>query len=123
MCTHHDDQSQQNLPCLHCQPHTYIRMVQHMIERCIILRMTRDECVKALDHHASIQPLVTLTSFQEIEVNIVTKNVTNVSVLFAVWRGLQRENKDFFETYGHFVSPRPFLSGYVRRSPRFARRI
>ncbi|KAJ0229119.1 Transmembrane protein [Hirschfeldia incana] len=101
MCTYHDDQSQQNLPCLHCQPHTYIRMVQHMIERCIILRMTRDECVKALDHHASILPLVTLT----------------------VWRGLQRENKDFFETYGNFVSPRPFLSGYVRRSPRFARRI
>ncbi|KAH0877143.1 hypothetical protein HID58_064537 [Brassica napus] len=77
MCTHHDDQSQQNLPCLHCQPHTYIRMVQHMIERCIILRMTRDECVKALDHHASILPLVTLT----------------------IWRGLQRENKDFFETW------------------------
>ncbi|KAL1222816.1 hypothetical protein V5N11_022124 [Cardamine amara subsp. amara] len=101
MCTQHDE-TQHNLPCLYCQPHTYIRMVQHMIERCILLRMTRDECVKALDHHASIQPLVTLT----------------------VWRGLQRENKDFFETYGHFVSPpRPFLSGYVRRSPRFARRI
>ncbi|ESQ35791.1 hypothetical protein EUTSA_v10009171mg [Eutrema salsugineum] len=101
MCIHLDDQSQHKLPCLHCQPHSYIRMVQHMIERCILLRMTRDECVKALDHHASILPLVTLT----------------------VWRGLQRENKDFFEMYGHFVSPRPFLSGYVRRSRRFARRI
>ncbi|CAH8355976.1 unnamed protein product [Eruca vesicaria subsp. sativa] len=101
MCNHHDDQSQDNLPCLHCQPHSYIHMVQHMIERCILLRMTRDECVKALDHHANILPVVTLT----------------------VWRGLQRENKDFFETYGHFVSPRPLLSGYVRRSPRIARRI
>lgn len=28
MCTHHDDQSQYNLPCLHCQPHSYIRMVR-----------------------------------------------------------------------------------------------
>ncbi|KAJ4915497.1 hypothetical protein Rs2_01047 [Raphanus sativus] len=101
MCTHHDDQSQYNLPCLHCQPHSYIRMVQNMIERCILLRMTRDECIKALDQHASILPLVTLT----------------------IWRGLQRENKDFFETYGNFVSPRPCLSGYVRRSPRLARRI
>ncbi|KAF8111036.1 hypothetical protein N665_0076s0041 [Sinapis alba] len=100
MCTHHEDQSQHNLPCLHCHPHTYIRMVQHMIERCMLLRMTRDECVKALDQHASILPLVTLT----------------------VWRGLQKENKDFFEAYGHFFSPRPLSSGYVRRSPRFARR-
>ncbi|XP_010491716.1 PREDICTED: uncharacterized protein LOC104769248 [Camelina sativa] len=100
MCTHRDE-SQHNLPCLHCQPHTYIRMVQHMIERCILLRMTRDDCVKALDHHASILPVVTLT----------------------VWRGLQRENKDFFETYEHFLSPRLFLSGHVRRSPRLARKI
>ncbi|CAN6901684.1 unnamed protein product [Brassica oleracea] len=102
MCTtHHDDQpQQQNLPCLHCDPHSYIHMVQHMIERCIILRMSRDECVQALDHHATIPPLVTLT----------------------VWRGLERENKDFFETYEHSFSPEPFSSGYVRRSPRLARR-
>ncbi|KAL0794555.1 hypothetical protein Bca101_065932 [Brassica carinata] len=57
MCTLHDEQSPHKLPCLHCQPHSYIRMVQHMIERCILLRMTRDECIKALDHHASILPL------------------------------------------------------------------
>ncbi|XP_013711092.2 uncharacterized protein LOC106415032 isoform X1 [Brassica napus] len=90
MCTtHHDDQpQQQNLPCLHCDPHSYIHMVQHMIERCIILRMSRDECVQALDHHATIPPLVTLT----------------------VWRGLERENKDFFETYEHSFSPEPFSS-------------
>ncbi|KAF2591097.1 hypothetical protein F2Q70_00039931 [Brassica cretica] len=90
MCTtHHDDQpQQQNLPCLHCDPHSYIHMVQHMIERCIILRMSRDECVQALDHHATIPPLVTLT----------------------VWRGLERENKDFFETYEHSFSAEPFSS-------------
>ncbi|CAN8311934.1 unnamed protein product [Cochlearia groenlandica] len=89
MCNHlHDESLQHNqLPCLHCQPHSYIRIVQHMIEICIMLNMTREECVKALDHHANILPLVTLT----------------------VWRGLQRENKDFFETYAHFLSQRPFL--------------
>ncbi|CAH8338836.1 unnamed protein product [Eruca vesicaria subsp. sativa] len=88
MCTsHHDDISQHKLPCLHCDPHSYIHMVQNMIERCIILRMSRDECVKALDRHASILPLVTLT----------------------VWRGLERENKEFFETYEHSLSPEPFL--------------
>ncbi|KAL0697578.1 hypothetical protein Bca4012_053700 [Brassica carinata] len=93
MCTtHHDDQSQHNLPCLHCDPHSYIRMIQHLIERCIILRMSRDECVKALDRHASILPPVTLT----------------------VWRGLERENKDFFEAYEHsFSPPEPFSSGYI----------
>lgn len=32
-----------------------------MIERCLILRMSQDECVEALARHARIQPLVTLT--------------------------------------------------------------
>lgn len=35
--------------------------VQHLIERCLLLHMSRDECVKALAHHANIRPLVTLT--------------------------------------------------------------
>ncbi|KAF3784458.1 hypothetical protein EJ110_NYTH30101 [Nymphaea thermarum] len=48
-------------PCLCCQPHSYIRMVQHLIERCLILRMGRDDCVQALARHAGIEPLVTLT--------------------------------------------------------------
>lgn len=43
---------------------------------------------------------------------LLGKCATQIICVFfpAVWRGLQRENKDFFETYGHFVSPRPFLS-------------
>ncbi|KAF3784960.1 hypothetical protein EJ110_NYTH24943 [Nymphaea thermarum] len=35
--------------------------VQHLIERCLILRMGRDDCVEALAQHANIEPLVTLT--------------------------------------------------------------
>ncbi|KAK4598021.1 hypothetical protein RGQ29_015508 [Quercus rubra] len=48
-------------PCLHCHPHSYIRMVQHLIERCLLLHMNRDQCIKALAEHASIRPLITLT--------------------------------------------------------------
>ncbi|KAF8040793.1 hypothetical protein BT93_B2886 [Corymbia citriodora subsp. variegata] len=50
-----------HLPCLHCHPHSYIRLVQHLIERCLLLRMTRDQCIKALSCHAGIHPIVTFT--------------------------------------------------------------
>ncbi|KAK9188908.1 hypothetical protein WN944_020313 [Citrus x changshan-huyou] len=62
--------------------------VQHLIERCLLLHMSRDQCIKALAEHAGIRPLVTLT----------------------VWRELQKENKDFFRAYFHSISPRPFMS-------------
>ncbi|KAI9169034.1 hypothetical protein LWI28_005816 [Acer negundo] len=89
-------------PCFHCHPHTYIRMVQHLIERCLLLHMSQDQCIKALADHASIRPLVTLT----------------------VWRELQKENKDFFRSYFHAISPyRPFItSRHIQRAPRFTRR-
>jgi len=31
MCTHADESQHNNLPCLHCQPHSYIRMVHNYI--------------------------------------------------------------------------------------------
>ncbi|KAG6426440.1 hypothetical protein SASPL_110663 [Salvia splendens] len=79
-----------SFPCLNCQPHTYIRMlqVQNMIERCLLFRMDRDECVKALAEHARIRPLVTLT----------------------VWKELLKENKDFFQAYFQSLSLRPYSS-------------
>ncbi|KAG9449869.1 hypothetical protein H6P81_009834 [Aristolochia fimbriata] len=64
-------------PCLHCHPHAYIRLVQHLIERCLLLGMNRDDCVVALEQHARIHPLITLT----------------------VWRELLRENRSFFKAY------------------------
>ncbi|XP_031500802.1 uncharacterized protein LOC116264616 isoform X4 [Nymphaea colorata] len=70
-------------PCLCCQPRSYIRMVQHLIERCLILRMARDDCVQALARHAGIEPLVTLT----------------------VWNELMKANKEFFQTYNSESSP------------------
>ncbi|XP_042497185.1 uncharacterized protein LOC122076001 isoform X2 [Macadamia integrifolia] len=55
MCHNH------HFPCLCCHPNDYIRMVQHLIERCLLLRMSRDDCIEALAEHASIRPLITLT--------------------------------------------------------------
>ncbi|XP_020257489.1 uncharacterized protein LOC109834013 [Asparagus officinalis] len=72
-----------HVPCLHCHPQSYIRMVQHLIERCLLLRMSQDGCVKALAERASIEPLITLT----------------------VWRELVKENRGFFHTYSRQISP------------------
>ncbi|XP_074274441.1 uncharacterized protein LOC141598636 [Silene latifolia] len=87
-------------PCLHCHPHSYIRMVQHLIERCLLLRMDRDECIKALEDHAKIRPLVTLT----------------------VWRELLRENRGFFRAYFHHGYSRPIMRSRVHQPRRFTRR-
>ncbi|KAF8392731.1 hypothetical protein HHK36_023080 [Tetracentron sinense] len=63
--------------CLQCRPSEYIRLVQHLIEECLIFHMDRDECVRALENRASIQPAVTL----------------------AVWKELLKENPEFFSAY------------------------
>ncbi|KAH6801943.1 transmembrane protein [Perilla frutescens var. frutescens] len=81
---------QHPFPCLHCHPRTYIRMVQNLIERCLLLRMDREQCVKALADRAGIMPLVTLT----------------------VWKELLKENKDFFHSY--FRSIYPTIQGHTR---------
>ncbi|GLU02070.1 hypothetical protein SLE2022_193400 [Rubroshorea leprosula] len=39
--------------------------VQHMIERCLLLHMSRDDCVMALAKHARIEPVITLTGMQQ----------------------------------------------------------
>ncbi|XP_052195578.1 uncharacterized protein LOC127803416 [Diospyros lotus] len=75
------------VPCLHCHPHTYIRMVQHLIERCLLFHMTRDDCITALAKHARIHPLVTIT----------------------VWEGLLKENMGFFQAYHQAISLRRHL--------------
>ncbi|BAT74691.1 hypothetical protein VIGAN_01241100 [Vigna angularis var. angularis] len=49
------------LPCLYCHPHSYIRMVQNLIERCMLFHMSQEQCIRALAEHAGIKPLVTVT--------------------------------------------------------------
>ncbi|XP_058088522.1 uncharacterized protein LOC131235373 isoform X2 [Magnolia sinica] len=89
-----------HLPCLYCHPQSYIRMVQHLIERCLLLHMSRDDCIEALAEHASIRPLVTLT----------------------VWRELLKENRGFFKAYFQALSTRPFTYRPAQRVSRFRRR-
>ncbi|KAK7273105.1 hypothetical protein RIF29_14151 [Crotalaria pallida] len=56
---------------------SYIHMVQHLIEKCLIFHMTKEECMEALSKHANIKPVITST----------------------VWSELEKENKEFFEAY------------------------
>ncbi|XP_020207183.1 uncharacterized protein LOC109792202 [Cajanus cajan] len=58
-------------------PASYIHMVQHLIEKCLIFHMTKEECMEALSKHANINPIITST----------------------VWNELEKENKEFFEPY------------------------
>lgn len=55
----------------------YVRMVQYLIEKCLVFHMDRLECADALFKHANIQPVITTT----------------------VWKELEKENRDFFNTY------------------------
>ncbi|KAG4921352.1 hypothetical protein AAZX31_18G129600 [Glycine max] len=97
----HDHSLQYPLPCLYCHPYSYIRMVQNLIERCILFHMSQDQCVRALAEHAGIKPLVTVT----------------------VWKELQKENKEFFRAYLQVTTPRPlFMSRCFQRRPNLARR-
>ncbi|KAL3523766.1 hypothetical protein ACH5RR_016600 [Cinchona calisaya] len=56
---------------------SYIHMVQHLIEKCLIFNMSKEECMEALSKHANIEAVITST----------------------VWNELEKENKEFFEAY------------------------
>uniref|UniRef100_A0ACD5U1X8 Uncharacterized protein n=1 Tax=Avena sativa TaxID=4498 RepID=A0ACD5U1X8_AVESA len=56
---------------------SYIRMVHHLIEKCICFSLSKEECMEALEKHARVNPVVTST----------------------VWKELEKENTEFFETY------------------------
>ncbi|GJM92625.1 hypothetical protein PR202_ga09111 [Eleusine coracana subsp. coracana] len=58
-------------------PASYIRLVQHLIEKCICYKMNKEECMETLEKHAKIMPVITST----------------------VWKELEKENREFFETY------------------------
>lgn len=61
---------------------SYIHMVQHLIEKCLIFRMSKEECMEALSKHANIKPVITST----------------------VWSELEKVNKEFFESYSQSQS-------------------
>ncbi|KAL5546287.1 hypothetical protein UlMin_005974 [Ulmus minor] len=63
---------------------SYIHMVHHLIEECIVFNMNREECMEALSKHANIEPVITST----------------------VWKELEKENKEFFEAYAKIKEER-----------------
>ncbi|XP_021295707.1 uncharacterized protein LOC110425200 isoform X1 [Herrania umbratica] len=40
---------------------SYIHLVQHLIEKCLIFNMTKEECMETLSKHANIKPVITST--------------------------------------------------------------
>lgn len=56
---------------------SYIHLVHHLIEECLVFNMSKEECLEALSKHANIKPVITST----------------------VWKELEKENKEFFEAY------------------------
>ncbi|PON75327.1 hypothetical protein PanWU01x14_042940 [Parasponia andersonii] len=61
---------------------SYIHLVHHLIEKCLIFRMSKEECMEALSKNANINPIITST----------------------VWNELEKENKEFFKAYQAKVS-------------------
>ncbi|PQQ07140.1 uncharacterized protein Pyn_08461 [Prunus yedoensis var. nudiflora] len=67
---------------------SYIHMVHHLIEECIIFNMSKEECMEALSKHANIKtPSLPLQRYKRLEHKI------------SVWKELEKENKEFFEAY------------------------
>ncbi|PWZ09742.1 hypothetical protein Zm00014a_015595 [Zea mays] len=56
---------------------SYVRLVQHLIEKCICYKLNKEECMETLEKHAKVMPVITST----------------------VWKELEKENREFFETY------------------------
>ncbi|XP_078431241.1 uncharacterized protein LOC144703039 [Wolffia australiana] len=86
--------------CLDCEPESYIRMVQHLIEKCLVLGMGRDDTAQALSTRAGIPPLITLT----------------------VWKELLKENRGFFLEYFREIAFNPPIYKPQPRKPSFSRR-
>ncbi|KAH7434810.1 hypothetical protein KP509_06G035600 [Ceratopteris richardii] len=65
-----------------------VEMVHHLIERCLLMMMTLEECMDALAKHAQIDPIFTKT----------------------VWTELEKANKEFFSAYNSSQKKRVFHS-------------
>ncbi|XP_071681094.1 uncharacterized protein [Lolium perenne] len=50
---------------------SYIRMVHHLIEKCICFNLNKEECMDALEKHARVNPVVTSTGAGEGEQGVL----------------------------------------------------
>ncbi|KAF8021952.1 hypothetical protein BT93_G2173 [Corymbia citriodora subsp. variegata] len=60
---------------------SYIHMVHHLIEKCLIFRMSKEECMEALSKHANIKPVITSTGQLHIPSSscIISETILNFS--------------------------------------------
>ncbi|BBG97923.1 Plant protein 1589 of unknown function [Prunus dulcis] len=72
---------------------SYIHM--HLIEKCLIYHMSKEECMEALSKHANIEPVITSTAVASILFH--GTKVQNMEE--TVWNELEKVNKEFFEAY------------------------
>ncbi|KAJ9545554.1 hypothetical protein OSB04_025261 [Centaurea solstitialis] len=110
---------------------SYIHMVQHLIEKCLIFRMSKEECMEAISKHANINPVITSTGWlpslqvcthdhlnetMHADIHMAKHgllkghdHMSNTNMLLSesgrlhkvidVWNELEKENKEFFESY------------------------
>jgi uncharacterized protein (TIGR01589 family) len=71
----------------------YLLMVQSLIERCLLLNMSREECACTLQKQACVDAVITCT----------------------VWQELERENPDFFRSYTRLREDRLIRQAYMQR--------
>ncbi|KAH0457775.1 hypothetical protein IEQ34_013090 [Dendrobium chrysotoxum] len=72
---------------------SYIHTVQHLIEKCLLYRMNKEECMEALNKHANIKPVITST----------------------VWAELEKENREFFAAYAKEKEEREMQKAAMQR--------
>ncbi|XP_077217380.1 uncharacterized protein LOC143851785 isoform X1 [Tasmannia lanceolata] len=67
---------------------SYIDMVLHLIEKCLLFHMTKEECVEALSKHANIKPVITSTgrAQRSFDFNLIWK--INPSFDFDAYSGI-----------------------------------
>ncbi|MBA0550950.1 hypothetical protein Golob_021857 [Gossypium lobatum] len=77
------------IPCLHCHPHSYIRMVSEFSSN-----------------------FLCYSRFQVEKNSTETCRIVKLEFIMTVWRELEKENKDFFEAYFQALSLQAFY-GWV----------
>ncbi|CAN6327951.1 unnamed protein product [Urochloa humidicola] len=87
---------------------SYIRMVHHLIEKCICFNLNKEQCMDALEKHANINPIITSTACKGpshavyhgvLSFHVIRTFLFLHEYIWAVWKELEKENKEFFETY------------------------
>ncbi|GAB2270333.1 hypothetical protein Dimus_005237 [Dionaea muscipula] len=82
---------------------SYIHMVQHLIEECIVFNMSKEECIEALSKHANIKPVITCTGSVLIQTNAKMWHAMQCNIAMQCgmnWRKRTRNSSSFTQHAG-----------------------